>query len=90
MFDFTKKLKGREDLLSVTVPRRLADTYGFEAGDYVKVTMRRHVEDEQIIQFAKKLSKCGTRGLLLYIPTHIARQYELELGMKFLFRVEFV
>jgi hypothetical protein len=86
---FPRKIKGKSDRLSITIPRKLARDYGLEPGVYIKVTLRKTPKDtENEIQFAKKIAKCGYEGTLIYIPTTIVQEYKLEYGMTFWVMIE--
>lgn len=73
---FAKKIKGRKDCPSITIPKAIADQYGLEPGVDVKVTLRDRTKDPSFeIQFIKTLAKAGSQGTLLYIPARIVKRY---------------
>ena len=90
MFSFVKRIKGKQERLSITVPKQIIDDYGVLPGDYVKVTLKRTPKDTESIQFAKKLAKCGSEGVLIYIPKNIAQKYNLERDMSFWITVQYI
>jgi len=85
---FPRKIKGREDALSITIPHNIAETYGMLPGDYVNVTLKKTPKDTKEIRFAKKISKCGSQGTLLYVPKHIIREHGLKRNMTFWVYIE--
>lgn len=86
---FVKKLKGKEDRLSITIPTAIADDYSLEPGTFVTVTLKDEVQDPKVyVKFAKPIAKCGDRGRLIYVPRKVVREYNLERDMKLLVVLE--
>ena len=88
MIVFPRKIKGRENAPSISIPKSIADTYGLLPDDYVNVTLKKTPKDIEEIRFAKKIAKSGTQGTLLYIPIKIVREYGLQRGMTFWVYIE--
>lgn len=80
---FVRRIKGKKDRLSITVPREIIRQYGLEPKDYFMVTL----EGEKtrtpplVVQFRKLLSKCGEEGILIYIPKKVVVENSLERDM---------
>lgn len=89
MIIFPKKIKGKEDRLSITVPKRIAEDYNLEPGDFVLVTLENRPVDPLLkIQFRKRIAKCGYEGLLLYIPKKTVKEYDLRREMSVIVSLE--
>jgi len=79
---FPKKIKGKEDRLSITIPKNIAREYGIEPGDDIKVTLHDKPKDPELeIQFVKTVAKCGEQGTLLYVPKRVVHRYNLKRNM---------
>jgi len=87
---FPKKIKGREDRLSITIPRNISREYGLEPGDDVKITLTDKPKNPTFeIQFVKTISKCGlSGGTLLYVPKRVVHKHNLQRNMSVWVTVE--
>lgn len=88
---FVRKLKGKEDRFSITIPTAIAEDYSLEPGTFVTVTLQDALKDPKIhLKFAKSIAKCGERGRLIYVPIKVAKEYELKRDTKLLVTLELV
>lgn len=83
MIKFSKRIKGREDRLSITISRNISNKYKLKPGDDVKATLTDKLKDPSFeVKFVKTLARCGKNGVLLYVPKEIAHEHNLERDMR--------
>ena len=76
---FTKRIKGKDTRLSITVPKRLADEYDLKADDFVNVILGYDVERPELKEkFGKKVCACGSGGLIIYLPDKVRKRLNLH------------
>lgn len=79
---FTKRIKGKENgvlRLSVTVPKRLAEEYDLQPGDFVNVVLGYDIEKPELKEkFGKKICACGSGGLIIYLPKKVSKRLNLH------------
>ena len=89
MIIFPKKIRGREDRLSITIPKEICEQYSLEPGDFVVVTLENRPSDPVFkVQFRKRIAKCGSEGRLVYIPKKITAKHNLKRDMTVLVSLE--
>ena len=82
MIIFPKKIKGKDDRLSITIPKTIADDYGLEPGNFVFVTLKDKVKGSKLnVEFRKRIAKCGAEGTLVYLPKKIVVKHGLRRDM---------
>lgn len=82
MIIFPKKIKGKEDRLSITIPKNIANDYSLEPGNFVAVTLRDKVKKStRNVEFRKRIAKCGAEGTLIYIPKKVVQKHGLHRDM---------
>ena len=86
---FPKKIKGKQQRLSVTIPLQICEDYGLQPGDFVSVTLEDKPKNPTLkVQFNKRISKCGGQGRILYIPKKVVIKHNLQRDMKILVTLE--
>ena len=86
---FPRKIRGKDNRLSITIPKAICEDYGIQPGDFILVTLEDKPKDPTLkIQFSKRISKCGSEGRIVYIPMDIAREYNLQGNTKLLVTLE--
>lgn len=86
---FPRRIRGRKDCFSITVPKHIAEDYDIQCGDRVIVLLEDRAKDPRLrVRFEKTVSKAGTEGRILYIPKRKVKEYGLKLGMVVLVTLE--
>lgn len=89
MIIFPKKIKGKEDRLSITIPKSICEDYNLGPGDFVLVKLENRPNDPELkMQFRKRIAKCGSEGRLLYIPKKLVHERKLHRDMSVLVSLE--
>lgn len=82
IISFSKRIKGKENRLSVSVPKGIVDAYKLFHKQPVSVTLQdRPVDPEMIVKFYTQLSLCGSQGLLIYLSKKDVEKYGLKRDM---------
>ena len=89
MIIFPKKIRGKENRLSITIPKDMCEQYSLEPGDFVVVTLENRPSDPVFkAQFRKRIAKCGSEGRLIYIPKKITEKHNFKRNMTVIVSLE--
>ena len=76
---FVKKIKGRKDRLSITIPKGLADEYDLQPNEFVNVILGYDVTKPELKEkFGKKVCACGSGGRIIYLPKKLSNRLNLK------------
>lgn len=86
---FPRKIRGRKDLLSISIPKSLCEDYDLQPGDYISVTLENKPKDPELrVQFNKKIAAVGSEGRILYLPKDIVERHHLQRNTSVLVTLE--
>ena len=76
---FPRKIRGRANRLSISIPKSICEDYDIQPDDFLSVTIEDKPKNPELrIRFPKKVARAGTEGRLIYLRKKDVEKYGLK------------